>query len=283
MTVRNNDSTRRDHLRLGVKSILRAFSPGARPEEKTVVFVAGVQRSGTNVMIDILERSLETDVFRESDPRAFRNYELISLDRVRELVNTSKSKFIIFKSLCEIQDLRKMLDAFPQARAIWMLRRMQDMVNSHLHTFFVSSSKRICNQRMLNILEDPNSEGWRGRGLAEETRTMLATAIHPDISHESAVALFWFMRNRIYFDHGLEQDHRVRVVPYESLAGAPQQVGLKLLDWLGLKRDTAILSKVHARSIGKHPPPPLEDRVVALCRSLEADFLAKAQIIGEGQ
>src|SRR5688572_22752173 len=47
----------------------RIVNPSSGP--RLCVFVAGVHRSGTNMMMDILERSWETDVLHESDSRAF--------------------------------------------------------------------------------------------------------------------------------------------------------------------------------------------------------------------
>ena len=35
------------------------------------VFVAGMQRSGTNLLMDVLDASHATQVFHETDPRAF--------------------------------------------------------------------------------------------------------------------------------------------------------------------------------------------------------------------
>ena len=41
------------------------------------VFVAGMQRSGTNLLMDVLDASAATQVFHETDPRAFERYVVI--------------------------------------------------------------------------------------------------------------------------------------------------------------------------------------------------------------
>jgi protein tyrosine phosphatase len=51
-----------------------------------VVFVAGVQRSGTNMMMDILGRSMQTEVFHESHSRGFQDFELKSLSTLEASV-----------------------------------------------------------------------------------------------------------------------------------------------------------------------------------------------------
>ncbi len=40
------------------------------------VLVAGVQRSGTNMLMDVLERSWDTDLYHEMDVRSFDIYEM---------------------------------------------------------------------------------------------------------------------------------------------------------------------------------------------------------------
>ena len=60
------------HILLGSKYAAQRMTQ--KPSQKLTVFVAGVQRSGTNMLMDALERSFETDVYHERDPRAFDNY-----------------------------------------------------------------------------------------------------------------------------------------------------------------------------------------------------------------
>ena len=57
--------------------------------QKTVVFVGGIQSSGTNLMIDVLERSIETDVFHERDRRAFQNFQMRPPEVIRHLLDAT--------------------------------------------------------------------------------------------------------------------------------------------------------------------------------------------------
>lgn len=244
--------------------------------DKQVVFVAGVQRSGTNMMTDILERSFETEVFRESDPRAFDHYELRPLSVLRGLVRASKAHTVVFKCLCELQDLRALLDAFPRTKAVWNLRRVDDMVNSHARAQFKAGRQRLCPERMNSLVVDPLSAGWRGRGMSEATRNLLRTHCAPDMSHESAVALFWLMRNRLYFEKNLQTDPRVRVVRYEEFVQAPAVHGTALFDWLGLTPSAHAWRTVSPRSVGRWEQPEITSPIRDLCRTLDARFRDEA-------
>ncbi len=265
------------------KKLRQFLAPHKAYDEKQVVWIAGVQRSGTNMMTQILERSFETDVYRESDPAAYINYELRPYNHLQTLVSGSRAHSVIFKALCELQDLKILLDDFPNARAIWMVRRMEDMVNSHVRSVFISSRTRGCGPRMINISREPASEGWRGLGMSAATRTLLQKHIHPDISHESAVALFWLMRNRLYFELGLDKDPRVVTVSYEDFVSNPYANGTALLEWLGLKASTMILKKVNARSVGRHNPPGIEPAIAKLCLDLYDRFKAEKQLTSQSE
>src|SRR5215813_11979618 len=99
---------------------------------KQAVFVAGVQRSGTNMMMDVLEQSYDTDVYHETDNRAFEDYEMRPRTVIHRLVNTSKASVVVIKALCELHEVRQLLDEFAPAKGIWIVRDFADVVNSHL-------------------------------------------------------------------------------------------------------------------------------------------------------
>ena len=96
----------------------RLFAPAAGSEQ-TVVYVAGQQRSGTNMLMNVLDRHWRTDVYHETDARAFECYQMRDIEVIRALVKRSSARLVVFKALCELQRLRDLLDAFPKARALW--------------------------------------------------------------------------------------------------------------------------------------------------------------------
>ena len=65
--------------------------------DKVVFFLCGVQRSGTNMIMNILDRSWKTQVFHESDPRAYLDYEMRPDETIRRLFLGSPAKSVIFK------------------------------------------------------------------------------------------------------------------------------------------------------------------------------------------
>ncbi|MFQ5347762.1 MAG: sulfotransferase [Rhodothalassiaceae bacterium] len=249
------------------------------PDAKQVFFIAGVQRSGTNMIVNMLTPPAATEVFRETDPRAYRDFELRDIDTLRRLVARSHGRITVFKALCELQILPALLDAFPRAKALWIVRRPEDMINSHLRARFSVNRTVSCGERMRNIVDGRDPEGWRGRDVGETTLAAIRDLTHEGLSHASGVGLFWLMRNRLYFDLGLDRDERVRAVCYEDLVTAPDGHTAALFDWLGLPFRRSLHRKVNPGSIGRYPPPDVERPILKACHDLHARFRTDARLL----
>jgi hypothetical protein len=233
---------------------------------KQVVLVAGVQRSGTNMMMNVLERSLETDVYHERDPRAFDSYEMRPRHVIRKLIDRSPASCMVIKSLCELQDLAALLDEFAPARAVWVVRDFDDVVNSHLRlwTGMPESIRRI--------VEDGDTAGWRGRGMSRETLALLRDHYHADLDIPSACALFWYFRNVLFFEQHLDRNPLVRLVRYEHLVTHPHETFGSLFEFLGLRYTPRISRHVFASSVRKAEPPKIDPAIRRLCEGLTLRF-----------
>lgn len=247
----------------------------ARPRERTHVFVAGMQRSGTNMVMDVLERSPRTDVYHETDARAFDRFQMRDEATIRALVAGSRAPFFVIKALCELDLIRNLMETFSPARTLWIVRDVEDVVNSALHSF------RNFPAQLERIVADRNSAQWRGRGMSDETHARLCELYHPGISEASSAALTWYFRNVLYFEQGLDRDPRVMLATYECLVTQPQTVFPDIFSFLGLDYSRWIGRIVHARSVGRRPPPSIEPGVKALCDGLTARFRAVAsEVVG---
>ena len=283
MTKRGNNAqlrSRFDGLALQLMKRLRQILRGRpAPERKRVFYIAGVQRSGTNMVVNMLTRSDATEVFRETDPRAYHDFELHDIATLRWLVDRSLGEVTVFKALCELQKLPALLDAFPRAKALWIVRRPEDMINSHIRARFSVNRTVSCGERIKNIVDGRDPEGWRGRDVGETTLAAIRNLAHRGLSHESGVALFWLMRNRLYFDQGLDRDERVRAVYYEDLVRAPEAHASALFDWLDLPPWRSAVKKINPRSIGRYPTPDVEAPILAACHDLYDRFREDARLL----
>ncbi|MBB4211579.1 hypothetical protein EV659_105117 [Rhodothalassium salexigens DSM 2132] len=264
---------------LGLRVTKQLWQTVARPFDrraKSVLIIAGVQRSGTNMMVEILERFFRTAVYNENHPAACTDFELHDTPTLRRLVERAPGDTVVFKALCDLDRVPALLDDLPGARAVWVMRRVEDVVNSHGHTKFLSARNNLCSTRMNNIAVDALSEGWRGRGMVAETHEVVRRHAHPEMTNQTAVALFWYMRNALYFDLGLDRDPRVRPLLYEHLARAPHREGAAWLAWAGLPPSRFALAKVNARSVGRQAAPAIDPAVEQICNDLYNRFAAQA-------
>jgi hypothetical protein len=245
---------------------LRTFS--AKAAAKTTVFVAGHQRSGTNMLMDILERSYETEVYHERDSRAFDNYRMRELPVIRDLQRASQSPYFILKALCELQDLPELMAAFPPAYTLWLVRDYRDVVNSAVRSFpdFARYARLLA--------DDPEAAGWRGQGMSRETRSIVRSVVHPEITETSAAALQWYVRNTLFFERGLDRDPRVRVIHYENLVQNPQAEFAGIFQFLKLKYAPWMGKDIFGTSVGKHREPDIDAPIRALCEEMMTRFHA---------
>lgn len=231
------------------------------------VFVAGMQRSGTNLLMDVLDASLATQVFHETDPRAFDRYEMRDLAVIRQLAQASPAPVFVIKALCELDRIRALMDTFSPAKTLWMVRDWRDSASSAVKSFgnFVPQWKRLAHG---------DADDWRGRGMSPATRELLAALYHPDASEAEGAAIMWFYRNVLFFEQLLAADARVRLVFYEDLVRDPAREVAALYDFLGLPVSAGVAGRIHARSVKHRAPADISPAVAALCDELLARFRA---------
>ncbi len=275
-SYRLNELKRR--LLLLRKGLLHSLNAANNKQQQRVVFVAGVQRSGTNMMMDVLERSFETDVYHERDSRAFDNYQMRDVKVIQPLVAQSKAPCFIVKSLCELQRLSRLMDEFKidesrPAKMIWVNRHYFDVVSSMLVSF-----RNQANQ-VKRIAADRHSDGWLSGGLSDETYEHIQMLVHPDISDASAAALTWYFRGILFFEQGFDTDPRVQLVQYETLVTEPQAEFARIFGFLGLEYSQRVSSKVFGSSVRRRSPPEIDAPILALCSSLATRF----ETVAEGQ
>lgn len=248
--------------------------PANQPAQ--IILVAGVQRSGTTMMMETLERSWQTDVYFRDAVAASDGYGSDAYMAMRAQAVRTPASHLIIKILRELHLAKSLLDDLAPARCVWCVRSVDDAVNSHLKLW---SKMRAYLGR---IVEDRDAAGWRGRGMSDATHEIVQRYYHPDMSSASAVALFWYFRHVLFFEQGLDRDARVRMLRYERLVTNPSKEFGDLFDFLGLTYTPEISRDVFATSIRRDPAPDISPAVRALCDDLMARFDAQGASVERG-
>jgi len=237
-------------------------APNAMP-----VFVVGVQRSGTNMLVLGLERSPEFEVHNENDRAAFDRFLLRSPSEIRALVERSGQRYVLLKPLCDSHRVAELLDRLgtPNAgRAIWAFRDVDGRVRSAVEKF--GEANRVA---LGDIASGDGLDSWQAGGLSEERLALVRSFEYESMTPESAAALFWFLRNSLFFDLGLDRRPDVALASYDAMVREPERAMRAICSFLDFPYRRDLVAHVDARAAGPKPPLDLDPRIRALCSELE--------------
>jgi hypothetical protein len=202
--------------------------------EKAVLFIVGCQRSGTTLMTQIFERDLNAKVYGEfsslSSLDSVHRIRLNPLPDVRLQIRRDRASMVVLKPLVETQNTLTLLDCFPTARALWMFRDYRKVLSSNLSLFGINNG--INNLRPI-VNNEPHN--WRSENVSAETRAMVLQHFAEDMDPFDAAALFWIVRNRLFFELGLDRNEAVSMCRYDDLVANPGAVMRRIYDFAGSK------------------------------------------------
>lgn len=250
------------------KSTLQRAGRSAGEGSTTIAMILGCQRSGTSLTYWIFERDLHARIFRESSELSsgdqVEHIRLNPLDDVNATFGESQVPLIVFKPLVESQRALELLDYFDDSRALWLYRHYQDVASSNLQAFGPDNGLNDLRPILAN-----DQTNWRGQNTSPETREVVARFFAEDMNPHDAAALFWWARNQLFFEQGLDRNPNVMLCRYEDLVTAPATTMARVYDFLDTDYPgDAIVQSVHARSVGKGRKQLLSPEVDALCADL---------------
>lgn len=241
-------------------------SYGLAPGEATPVFLVGVQRSGTNMITRGFEESREFEVHSENDRRVFARYQLRSDEEVQSVVGASRHRFVLFKTLSDSHRIDHLLDNIQSGRpgrAIWAYRAVDDRVRSAVAKF------GDANLRVLGEIAAGSGSGrWQAQRLSDESLALIRSFDYNQLSAASAAALFWYVRNALYFELRLHQREDVTLVSYGSLIEDRRVAMRGLCAFVGCTFDHRLIARISARPTSAHGPLDLDPRVRSCCDGL---------------
>lgn len=240
-------------------------SPNAK-----AVFVLGVQRSGTTMLIDCLDKSVETEVLGEVS-RAMENVRLKDTHVIAEIIKDCPAKAAVFKPLTDSHKARELLDMSPNVRVCWSFRRASDRANSAVAKFGSNNLELLA-----AFTKGEKMDTWQAQGMSQDSLDLIRSFDIETMTPHSAAGLFWVIRNSMFFEMGLDKEERVLPISYEDLVSNPKTIMRGVCDFCGIRYDDKLVSGIHARSIGKEESR-LDPEIKALCDDMYARFHALQQ------
>ncbi|HEX3219141.1 MAG TPA: sulfotransferase [Candidatus Limnocylindria bacterium] len=228
----------------------------------TPLFVFGCQRSGTTLLLDLLDQSPQTLVFYEEDRNVMDAYRLRSTRVIDRTLAGSRAPFLVFKPLTESQHAARLLAHYGEGRGIWMFRDYRAVAASAaahwpgLHRRWVAAVREGV----------AGGEPWQTESMSAEVRDIILSA-GTQLSDVEAAALFWFARNALLFEQGLDACGQMMVIRYEGLVSDPDAYATRIAQFAGtpIPPDRLREMVLEARH---QDPPPVRPSVQAICDRL---------------
>jgi hypothetical protein len=250
-------------LRKRVRQFLR-FGPGS---VQRVLFIVGCQRSGTSMIHHLFRLDRDAVTYDEASPLSLRDPERFRLDplpEVRRRIMSQRAPLVVAKPLVESQNILDVLEAFPEARALWMFRDYRSVAASSLAYF----GDQVGHLDLAPVLRRDAAD-WRSEKASAATQAAIESVYSPDLPPVDAACLFWFLRNRIYLDQGLAADGRIRLCRYEDLVAEPARIMREAYAHIGRPYPgDRIVADVFSHSRGRGRDLELVPGVGVLCDAL---------------
>jgi hypothetical protein len=255
-------------LRL-TKDIYQFIKMRKSSNPKTILFIFGCQRSGTTLLAEIFERDFDhTKVYHEfshlsSEDKKY-GIRLNPLHIVKTQIDNSRPPFIVIKPIVESQNALKLLDYFENAKALWAYRHYKDVAVSNLEKWGYKNG--INNLRPI-IEGQPYN--WRSENVSKYTKDIVRKYFSEDMNPYDAAALFWFVRNRLFFEMDLDKKENILTCKYDELIDNPLRTMSNLYKFSGyIYPFSEIPVNVYSESKGRGTNIKLSQEIESLCHNM---------------
>ena len=233
-----------------------------------LLFIIGCQRSGTTLMTRILHRDWNAKVYFEDSPLSMQAGEeklrLKPLQVIKQMIERQPFPLIVMKPLVESQNAIQLLEYFPESRAIWMYRHYKDVASSNLRRFGLENGIRD-----LRYLVENQTQDWRAEHVPDSIRQIVLTYFSETMNPYDAAALFWYVRNALFFELGLDSHPNVLACQYDELINDPKQTMEKIYTFVHRPYPGShILKMIQNSSLGKGRQIALTKEIESLCEEL---------------
>jgi hypothetical protein len=239
-----------------------------RPPGGVPVLLVGLQRSGTNMLVRGLERAPEFQVYNENHQAAFWRFRLRPDPVVRRLMDSSRHPYVLVKPLCDSHRTGELLDGLGTrhpGRALWVYRSPDGRTRSALAKFGDSNLVAL-----REIAAGGGRDRWEAQRLSRDSLDLLAGFDWTTMNAASAAALFWVLRNRLYFELGLDRRADVLLVSYDAALHDPEAELRRICAFLGFPYRARLVEHIQARPPATAGPLAIDGRVRECCDALAA-------------
>ncbi len=258
----------RERVRIAVAKARWRRRHGGEPGAALPVYVVGLQRSGTNMLMRGLDEAPEVEVRNENDGTVFDRFRLRSDDVLVATVARSTHQLVLVKPLCESHRVDELLE-MPGVRpgvGLWVYREPEARARSEVSKF---GSANLTALR--EIAAGRGASIWQGGRLGPEAVDLIRSFDLDAMSPHTAAVLFWVVRNGLVFDLGLDRRDDIHLVSYDAFAADPEPVMRAICEAIGFPYRPELCAHVEHRQSHGSAPLDIDPRA----RELAAGLLAR--------
>ncbi|MGZ4599225.1 MAG: hypothetical protein ACXVYY_02495 [Oryzihumus sp.] len=240
---------------------------GVAPGMALPVYVVGLQRSGTNMLLRGLDAAPEVEVHNENDRRLFHRFRMRPDDVLLDVVARSRHRVVLVKPLCDSQRVDQLLDlpTGTPGRAVWVVRDVDDRARSEVSKFGDS------NLAALRRIAAGEADGdWQAARLPAEAVELVRSLGVDALTPDSGAALFWCLRNGLFFDLGLDARDDVLLLSYDDLVRDPEATMRQLCGFIDFPWRPDLSAHVERRVSHGSRRLSIDPRVRELCDAMTA-------------
>ena len=235
--------------------------------EAHILFIFGCQRSGTTLLTRIFEGDPTVCCFAEHSRALTRSDHYVrtrTLSDIEQVFHRCRGSLIVSKPLVESHRANEFLEYFPNAQVVWAYRHYREVVRSFVKRFDYAA---------VNIIRKivKGTRSWASESISPTSRELALRFYSPGMSPTDAAALFWLIRNELFFEQILEENRRVTSCQYSDLVSRPDETMRRLYSFLGRPYPGPhLVEGVYRDSKGRGKSLRLDPEIEALCMSMWA-------------
>lgn len=198
----------------------------------------------------------------------------LPLEDVRDLTDQEHASLLVAKPLVESQNAMRFVDFFEHCRAIWMFRHYADVAYSSQRRF-----SRETAMRNLRALVDEDAERtFATENASAHTQAVVRDFYADDMTGDDAQILYWYVRNILYYDQGLDTHERVRACRYEDVVSRPAEVMRSVYAFIDREfPGEKLTAGVHQRSVDRDIQLDATPELIGICDALHERLVQSAR------
>ncbi len=206
--------------------ILLDHALSATLAEKQLAVIWGCQSSGANAIADILASAGRANRLPEENsllsPKQ-QGLRWAGMQHVRKALSQIPNHRVVLTPLADSHLAHRHIEALTGMRGLWWVRPVFHSISHDL--------KRHPNTAGLGNVQpilDNCKRDWRNQGISSGTRTLFHQLYDRTLPQADLGALFWYARNRLYFEQDLHREPQVQCLfepqVFANPAGVAEQM-----------------------------------------------------------